>query len=524
MTIIYMHDIIFLTYTDELTIGVKKLSYYLTFDVGTTAMKCIIFDEKLHEVKCVNEEYDLITEKDNFVEAEANIYFDTFLKCIDIIYESGIKKDEIKAITFSTQGETFIPTDKNGNALRRAIVWLDSRADKEADFIKSSISKEKFYSVTGLPSADGALPIAKLLWLYRNEPEICKKTYKFFLLEDFFIYKLTGRAVSEKSLVSSTGWYDIFNDTYYSDIISLCGIEEEKLPKILPCGTAAGKITPDAARKCNLSENTVVVTGAMDQIASAIGAGNICEGVITETTGTALVIGATVEKPEISTEKPITVYKHYDDKFMYMPYCNTAGIVKKWFKDEIVPFVKDAANKENVSPYEIIDAMAKKSPPGSGGVILFPHFSGKNEPNEIPNAKGVFFGLQLSTNKEDLARSVLEGIAFMLREIIETDALKRLKITEIHSLGGGSYSKIWTQIKSSVCNKKIITSSYAQTTSLGAAILASVATGGFESVSEAVKECVKPGDVTKPENDLISSYDIFYKKYKKLCIALKDVF
>ncbi len=501
------------------------MKYFLTFDVGTTAMKCILFDQSLREIICINEEYDLLTGENDFVELEPRTYLDTFGKCVELVLESGISKDDISTITFTTQGETLIPIGRDGEALRRAIVWLDARAGKEAEWIQRTMPKDKIYEATGLCNVDGALPAAKLMWIQQQEPQVYENTYKFLLLEDYLIYQLTGKAVSEKSLVSSTGWYDIFGDCYYQDMLTVCGIQIEKLPEVLPCGTIVGNIIPRAAKIYGLSTHTRVVTGAMDQIASAIGAGNIKEGVVTETTGTALVLGATVEQPEFDKNQPITIYKHYDHKYIYIPYCNTAGIVQKWFKDTIVPQVEQLAEQKGISPYEIIGQMAAVSPAGSNGVVLFPHFAGKSEPDEIPLAKGVFFGLQLGTNREDLARSVLEGVAYMLREILEMEVFQKLQITQIRSLGGGSYSRIWNEIKACVCKKEIVTTGYPQTTALGAAILGSVASGTFDSVEEAVAVAGSYAQETVyPDESFYGVYDESYNRYKKLCEALKQVF
>ncbi len=208
------------------------MKYFLAFDVGTTAMKCILFEESLKEVICINEEYNLITSENGFVEMEPDTYFKTFCRCVKEVLDNGISKEDILTVTFTTQGETLIPIDRNGESLRRAIVWLDARAEEEAQVIRDAIAADEIYRTTGLCNVDGALPAAKLLWILRNEPEIYQNTYKFLLLEDFFIHMLTGRAVSEKSLVSSTGWYDIFGDQYYQKMLAVCGIEAEKLPEV----------------------------------------------------------------------------------------------------------------------------------------------------------------------------------------------------------------------------------------------------------------------------------------------------
>ena len=177
------------------------MKYYLSFDVGTTAMKCILFDGKFKEVAAENMEYDLKTAPNGIAELDANVYYDTFCKCTSQIV-SKFGAENIVSVAFTTQGETLIPIDSAGNPLCNAIVWLDTRAAECADYIKKNIDMRKFYSATGLPDIDGALPAAKVMWLKNNKPDLYENTYKFLLLEDYLIYRLTGLAVSERSLQS----------------------------------------------------------------------------------------------------------------------------------------------------------------------------------------------------------------------------------------------------------------------------------------------------------------------------------
>ena len=497
------------------------MKHFLTFDIGTTAMKCILFDEAFNELHQCNREYDLITYDDGRVELEPETYFSTFCECIKEVSKLGLP---ITSLTFTTQGETLIPVDKEGKALHNAIVWIDARAEQEAKAISEKFELESFYKKTGLPEINGALPIAKLKYFAEKMPEITKKTYKFLLLEDYFIFRLTSKAVTEKSLVSSTGWYDIVNDVYFEEILDFCSIKEEKLPEVMPCGAVVGNITEAAAKLCGLSEETLVTTGAMDQISSAIGAGNIKNGVVTETTGTALVMAATVDNPEFNINQPITIYKHYNQSFVYMPFCNTAGIVLKWFKDTVCAPLKNEAKEKGISLYALIDKMAEESPAGSGGVILLPNFSGKSVPEAIANASGVFYGITLDTSLSDLSRSVLEGVAYMLRELLEALEKTGTEICEIRSMGGGSASDIWHRIKTDVCNKPIVRLSYAQTTSLGAAILGSVAVGSYKSVEEALSKVSIEGTRLVPNEQNLEVYNNMFAKYKALYNALKDVF
>lgn len=350
-----------------------------------------------------------------------------------------------------------IPVDKDGRELSKAIVWLDTRAEAEADIIQEQIPADVLYKTTGLGGIDGALPAAKVLWMYRNEPDLYEKTHKFLLLEDYLIYRLTGKYVSEKSLQSSTGWYDITGDTFYDRMLEVCKIDIDKLPEVLPCGVFVGTVASEIAAACGLSEKTIITTGAMDQISSAIGVGNVGEGMCTETTGTALVVGATTANPMFDENNPITVYKHFDDKFIYMPYSNTAGMTLKWFKDKVMPYAAKEAEEHGISVYDVVTKNAATSPAGSKGVIM----------------------------------------------------------NELYSLGGGSYSSLWCQIKADVCKKKIVCNDYAETTSLGAAILGAVAVGQYTDVTEALKVLRITKKEFMPIESNFEAYDKGYERYKK---------
>lgn len=497
------------------------MNYYLAFDVGTTAMKCILFDKDFNEAVSTSKEYSLIIDSDGTTELDVEKYYETFCECVREIISEGYNPTDIKSVTFTTQGETFVCVDKDGNPLGRAIIWLDTRAGKEAEFIRDNIGDSEFYSKTGLWQPDGALPLAKLLYIKKNQAEVFKNIHKVLLLEDYLIFRLTNKYVTEKSLVSSTGWYDIINDNYYKKALDICGISPDIFPESADCGTVIGSVSDT---DCGLSHDTYVVSGAMDQICSAIGSGNITEGMLTETTGTALVLGATVEKPVFDTENPITIYRHFDDKYIYMPYCNTAGIVLKWFKDTVGAEICKKARDKGVSPYKIIDEYAQSSECGSGGVIMLPHFGGKSTPEVMPNAVGGFLGITLKTTLSDLTRSVLEGIAYMLYEMVEQIKAKGVAADRILSMGGGANSGIWGEIKASVTNTEIEVNRYGETTALGAAILGAAACGEYKSVAAAVETAKSGTDRILPNSEWVFEYEKNYQKYKELYELLKPIF
>lgn len=498
------------------------MKHILTFDVGTTAMKCTLYNELFDVVFFDSSEYDLLTPEAGIAELPAQVYWDTFCRSVMKMRSGGIHMEQITAVTFTTQGETLIPVGSDGQALYPAIVWIDSRAKEEARYLRELLGEDKIYRHTGASEITGAAPVAKLMWLAKHKPEIYRETKKFLLLEDYFIYRLTGQAVTEMALLSSTGWFDIRQECYWSEMLEAARLDENKLPQVRACGEVVGNITSFAAEETGLSTQTLVTTGAMDQVASAVGAGNIREGMVTETTGTALVVGASIASPDFASPRRVTIYKDYGHGYLYMPFCNTAGIVLKWFRDTLAEEVKREALLKGWSAYDRIDELAGQSPAGSNGLILLAHFEGKPIPYPCDPAKGVFYGMTLATTKADFARAVLEGIGYMLKEIVETLENTGVKVEEIRSMGGGAASPLWCEIKSAICQKPIRIMKNKETTSLGAAILGAVAAGICTSVEKGVKRAVHTDGSCFTKEDGI--YQERYRTYQALYRALIPVF
>jgi len=339
------------------------------------------------------------------------------------------------------------------------------------------------------------------------------------------IHRMTGRFVSHHSLQSSTGWYDINDGRLWSGMLSAAGLDTSLFPEVLPCGVKAGTLTKQAACDLGLAEDITVATGAMDQICSAIGAGNIVPGIITETTGTALVIGATSVAPDYTHPLKPVYYTHYEKgRFLLLPYCTTAGIVLKWFKDEFCGEELAESARTGRQVYDILDRLAETVAPGSDGLIVLPHFAGSYSPDLNPSARGVFFGVDLAKKRGHFVRAILESIAYMLRENTELLEKTGAGAREIRSLGGGAKSALWNRIKADVTGRTVVTMVNGESTSLGAAILGSVALGWHRSVAEACESTVVTAKRFEPDEAARGIYDRQYARYLSLYRALAGFF
>ena len=395
------------------------------------------------------------------------------------------------------------------------IVWLDSRAEAQAETLKRKISEMEFYRTTGLPEISGALPLAKLMWLKEHCPELYEKTHKFLLVEDFILYRLTGRFVSEKALQTSTGWFSLPGDGLWREGLALAELDSEKLPEILECGEMAGLLTEKAALELGLEPGIPVVTGAMDQTSAALAAGCTKPGTVTETTGSALVMAACTDQPIFAEGHHVTVYRHaMPGKYIYLPIGNTGGLALKWFRDE---FCADLPAGEG--GYDAINDLVHAVPAGCEGLTFLPFLSGSVDPDNCPEARACFFGARLSTTRAHFARAVMESIAFLLRDFLEM--LKKLdcSVDTIHSLGGGSRSAVWMQIKADVCGLPFRAANCSEATAMGAALLAAWGTGLIPKGT-----VPESGSSRSFEPDAAKKYEKAYAQYKSLYRAVKPLF
>jgi len=502
------------------------MGYLLGVDVGTTSVKCVLFNQKGEIIASSRSEYALSMPQPEFVEVEAETYWNAFKDSLkNVLNKSKIDIQSISGIAVSSQGETFIPIGRDGKPLRKAIVWLDNRSKMEADVLRKEFGVDTVYRITGQNDVIPTWTATKILWLKKNEPMLFERVHKYLLVEDYMIYKLTGEYVTEYSVVCSSLLFDISRRKWWSDILDFIGITEDQLPKLKPSGTFVGNITPEVAEEIGLHTDTIVSTGAYDQAANAIGVGNIEPGIVTETTGAALAIVATTDHMVLDPMRRVPCHHHaVEGRYFLQPWCHTAGALLKWYRDNFGLVEVEFANKIGVDPYDLLTLEASKAPPGSNGLILLPHFAGAASPEFNPSARGVLFGLTLYHGRSHIVRAILESIAYMLRSNIELLEELGIKVKEVRSTGGGARSRLWNQIKADVLQKPILTLRCEETAALGVAILAGVATGVFNSIREAVESMVSINEVISPSEANRDIYGRQYSRYVKLYRTVEALF
>ena len=455
----------------------------LGVDFGTTSVKGVLFDEKLNELASLKIDYSLNV-SGNRVELEAEKYPEMLFEILDKM--SACHK--IDCLAIDTQCETMILADEEGNPLRDAIVWLDNRAEKEAELIDKKFGRKKVYEITGQPEITATWPASKLLWVRENEPEVFAKTKKIFLLEDYLLFKLTGKFVTEKTLQSSSLYLDINKGDWWDEMLDFTGITREMLPKLEDSGVLAGEY-----------KGIKVVTSAMDQGAGAIAAGVTGKGKISEMTGTTMAIYFPTDAvPEFDENSIIPCHLSYDGSYVLLSWSPTAGMALKWFRES---FLKDKS-------FAQIDEMAEKIEPGCNGLVFLPYLCGSTMPKYNPDARGSFTGLTPEHTSAHFARSIMEAVSFMLKGNLE---YMNIPVDEIRVMGGGALSDLWCSMKADITGKNIVTLKNKETACLGSAILAGVGSGVFESVEDGCKNIGTDKTYKPTGRDYTKAYEEFMK-------------
>jgi D-xylulose kinase len=482
--------------------------FVASLDLGTTGVRTFIFDIAGTILASDYQEWESYYPIPSYVEQDANSWWDSLKKTIEAaIKKSGIDKSQIVSLSVTNQRETIVPVDRDGNALHNALVWQDRRTTDQVEFIKKKIGEDKIYKTTGL-TIDPYFSATKILWFKDNKPEIYRNTHKFLLVSDYILFKLTGQFYTDQSNASRTMLFDINKLKYSDEIASDLELDLDKMPEVLESGTDIGEITSDETL---FEKKTLVITGAGDQQSAALGVGITSPGTIKLTTGTGSFILAFLEKPNYDPKRRVLCSCHaVPETWVQEASIFTTGAYLRWFRDEIAYKECTEAEDQNLDAYDIITREASDSNVGANGIITIPHLVGAGAPHWNPYARGIIFGLALGQKRRDLARAILEGVAYEVKKNIEVFRELNINPTELRLTGGGSRSDLWNQIISDVIGVTCVRNIIEEATSLGAAILAASGAGIFPDISKAAENICKVDKKWFPDNDRHIKYNELY--------------
>jgi len=507
----------------------SKSKYILVHDIGTTGNKTCLFNENCELVSMDYIPYKTYYPRPGYAEQNPHDWWEAICSSTKRVLElAKISKKDIASISFSGTMMGCIPIDKEGNLLRESVpIYADDRASKQAGYIARKIGGDKIiYNLTGTGQAPNSYSISKFLWIKENEPMIYNKTYKFLNTKDYIIGKLTGNFNNtDYSDASDMGLLDINKREWSKKILGVAGIDEELLPEIQESTKVIGVITQKAAEEIGLLPGTPVVMGGGDVLCTATGAGVIKEGIGFIYLGSGNWFGTYAEKTKLDLKTRIVNMCHLiPNKYLLMNIMINGGICYQWIRDNIFDFEKDLAKRIDIDPFRILDLKAESVKQNSNNLIFLPYMRGMWAGTYNPYARGAFIGLSLEHGKSHIARAVLEGVAFSIRQLIEIAENQGIQVNDIRIVGGGAKSRLWRQIIADVCGKTI---SYPLLTqeagSLGAVIAAGVGIGLYKDFSVA-NDLVKIKDRIYPQEKNHKIYNEIYPVFKESYQLLIPVF
>jgi xylulokinase len=505
----------------------------LAHDFGTTGNKASLYDVDGNLIKSCYHAYATRYPHPGWAEQSPDDWWQALVQSTrEVLSTSNTSPSQVIGLSFSGQMMAGIPVDRQGNVLQKDVMlWADHRSGKQAQTIKEKIAWQSFYHNTGSGMEIPLYPLAKILWIKENHPDIYENAYKFLGAKDILILRLTGRFVTDYSDASNTALLDIHRKEWASDMIREVGIDLNKLSdEILPSHTIVGKIRKEIAEELGLLEGTPVILGGGDVACAALGAGVVREGSAYNYIGSASWLAIASEKPIFDDQmRPFTLCHVVPDQYVVQLAMFSAGVAFEWFRDQVCWMEKSNAEEGGTDAYDLMTEEASSSNPGSNGLIFLPNMRAGGAPHNNLDDRGSLVGLTLAHKRGDILRAVLEGITFNIRLMCEAmEKQVGTTFSEVRMIGGGSKSALWREIEANILNRKILTLTAAQeANSLGATIIAGVALGVIKDFDEGVQKYVRKRETIEPKEELVKIYQkqfpIFNQAYSALCPVNKEL-
>lgn len=499
---------------------------YLGIDIGTSGTKTLAIDESGAILASASAEYPCYSPRPLWSEQNPDDWWKAVVQTVRAVLDQAkINKEEVKAIGLSGQMHGSVFLDKNDRIVRPAILWNDQRTARECAQIESAVGgRAKLIELAANPAMTG-FTAPKILWLRNNEPENFEKVKKILLPKDEIRRRLIGDYATEVSDASGMLLLDVKNRCWSSEILSALQLDKELFGKVYESEDITGHLTKSAADDLGLSEKCLVVGGAGDCAAGAVGNGIVRSGILSTSIGTSGVMFVHSDEIRIDPLGRVHTFCHaVRGKWHMMGVTLSSGGSLQWFRNALCAEITEEAKKQNCDVYDILTQEAGEIPAGAQGLFFLPYLSGERTPHADPNARGSFIGLTLSHRRGHLVRALMEGVTFSLRESLAIFQNTNVPVNEIRASGGGSKSSFWRQMQADVFGQKVCTVNSAEGPAYGVALLAAVGGGSYRSVEEACEAVISIVDTTVPRTSETEYYNRAFPVYRNLYTALKEKF
>ena len=499
--------------------------YLIGLDIGTSGAKCILTDGKGTVLASSTQEYPLYTPKPGWAEQNPQDWWDAVVRGLKaILAKANVPKGQIAGVSFSGQMHGLVALDKGLGVIRPAILWCDSRTQKQCDWITG-----KAGGLSGLLTYTNNQMLAgytggKLIWFKEEEPELFAKMARFICPKDYIRLKVCGEVAMDASDASGTGFFNTRDRVWADGLIALAGLDKSIFPEVIESTALAGRVTRACAEETGLPEGLAVYAGGGDAVIQTTGAGLVKPGVVGVVIGTAGNVSMALDRYFDNPKGALQMFCNNAPGLWQAIGCTlSAGGSYRWYRDTLCEHLKEMAAQGKGNAYDLMGKAAEQSKPGANGVLFAPYMSGERCPYPDPNARGVFYGLSLSSTRGDITRAVMEGVTYSLRQLVDL-MNSFVPIEKVYTSGGGSVSPLWRQMQADIFDLPVYTmSASGEGGAYGAILVAGVGAGVWGSLEEAAS-IIQVETETLPIRENQKAYQDAYSLYCDLYGALKPLY
>lgn len=484
--------------------------YYIGIDLGTSAVKLLLMDEKGTVHKVVSKEYPICFPHPGWSEQSPE---DWYAQSVEGIREltADCEKEMVAGIGCGGQMHGLVALDGQDRVIRPAILWNDGRTAKQTEDLNQRIGKETLSKYTANIAFAG-FTAPKLLWMSEEEPENFARIEKIMLPKDYLSYCLSGVHCTDYSDASGTLLLDVEHKCWSREMLEICGVSEKQLPKLYESYEVVGTLKPELARELGLSADVKIVAGAGDNAAAAVGTGTVGDGKCNISLGTSGTIFISSRKFGVDAHNALHSFAHADGHYHLMGCMLSAASCNKWWTENILHTDDNAAEQAQISKL------------GENQVFFLPYLMGERSPHNNPDVRAMFIGMSMDTARADMTQAVLEGVAFGLRDSLEVAKSLGISLERTKICGGGAKSPLWRTIIANVMNLKVDVLEQEEGPALGGAMLAAVGCGVYPDVKSAADRIVKIRETLEPDPDLTAKYEARYREFTRLYPMIRPFF
>ena len=483
---------------------------YIGVDLGTSAVKLLLMNEKGGIENIVSKEYPLEFPHPGWSQQKPEDWWSQTVQGLKEL-TANADKSQIAGISFGGQMHGLVVLDKDDNVIRPAILWNDGRTTKETDYLNNVIGKDKLSQYTANIAFAG-FTAPKILWMKENEPENFSRIAKIMLPKDYIAYKLSGVHCTDVSDASGMLLFDVKNKCWSKEMMEICSVREDQLAKIFESYEVVGNIKEDIAGELGFPTSVKIIAGAGDNAAAAIGTGTVGDGRCNISLGTSGTIFISSKDFCVDENNALHAFAHSDGHYHLMGCMLSAASCNKWWMEDIIGTDDFANEQKDITKL------------GENNVFFLPYLMGERSPHNNPDARAMFIGMSMDTTRADMTQAVLEGVAFGIRDSFEVARSLGINIKKTKICGGGAKSPLWKKIMANVLGITVEVIESEEGPGYGGAILAAVGCGEYASVEEAADKLVKVVGTVEPDADLTAKYEEKYRKFKKIYPTVKCLY